>query len=209
MLFRSLLLSRTKKGANQIEQEVRQRGFLYTYVASTSIEVEIVDAMRSWTDLRNGERLRVSEIRKVYKYMTMNEEVAYGHKTLPGVDDATFFGIDELLADHGLLHTRPWEESMGRIPDRDRRYLQICMRNNESFTDKPRITISTIHGAKGAEAENVMLLTDGVRRNNSLWKRNAYDEDDEARVFYVGLTRAKKSLHLIHPMVSKGYDIPH
>jgi superfamily I DNA/RNA helicase len=36
-----------------------------------------------------------------------------------------------------------------------------------------------------------------------------YDEDDEARVFYVGLTRAKKRLHLIHPMVSKGYDIPH
>ena len=204
-----LLLSRTKKGANQIEQEVRQRGFLYTYAASASIEAEIVDAVRSWTDLRLGERLRASEIKKVYKYMTLNEEVEYGHKTLPGVDDATFLGIDELLTDHGLLHTRPWEESMGRIPDRDRRYLQICMRNNESFADKPRITISTIHGAKGAEADNVMLLTDSVRRNNSLWKRNVYDEDDEARVFYVGLTRAKKSLHLIHPMVSKGYDIPH
>ena len=98
---------------------------------------------------------------------------------------------------------------MAKIPEVDRRYLQVCIRNNESFKDKPRITISTIHGAKGGEATNVLLLTDGVRRNNSLWKRNAYDEDDEARVFYVGLTRAKKSLHLIHPMVSRGYDIPH
>lgn len=204
-----LLLSRTKKGANNLEQEVRQRGFLYAYNASTSIESEIVDAVRNWTDLREGKRLRASDIKKIYKYMALGTEVAYGHKTMPGVDDTLFLGIDDLISDHGLLHTRPWEESMAKIPEVDRRYLQVCIRNNESFKDKPRITISTIHGAKGGEATNVLLLTDGVRRNNSLWKRNAYDEDDEARVFYVGLTRAKKSLHLIHPMVSRGYDIPH
>ena len=33
--------------------------------------------------------------------------------------------------------------------------------------------------------------------------------DDEARVFYVGLTRATERLHLIHPMFSQGYSIPY
>jgi DNA helicase-2/ATP-dependent DNA helicase PcrA len=204
-----LLLSRTRKGSNNLEQEVRQRGYLYSYNASNSIESEVVDAVRNWSDLRDGKKLRASEVKRVYKYMALNTEVAFGHKTLPGVDDMKLLGIDDLLLDHGLLHTRPWEESLTKIPESDRRYLQICLRNNESFTEKPRIVISTIHGAKGGEATNVVLLTDGIRRNNSLWKKNIYDEDDEARVFYVGLTRAKKSLHLIHPMVSKGYDIPH
>lgn len=204
-----LLMSRTRKGSDHLEQEVRQRGMLYTYNASNSIESEVVDAVRNWTDLREGKKVRAFDIKRVYKYMALNTEVAFGHKTMPGVDDMRLLGIDDLIADHGLLHTRPWEESLTRIPEADRRYLQICFRNKESFTDKPRITISTIHGAKGAEATNVVLLTDGVRRSNSMWKKNAYDEDDETRVFYVGLTRAKKSLHLIHPLVSRGYDIPH
>ena len=204
-----LLLSRTKKGANNMEQEVRQRGLLYSYNASTSIESEVVEAVRHWIDLREGKKLRAKEVKKVYKYMAINTEVAFGHKTMPGVDDMALLAIDDLISDHGLLHTREWQDSMLRVPEADRRYLDVCMRNNESFTQKPRIVISTIHGAKGAEATNVVLLTDGVRRNNSLWKKNIYDEDDEARVFYVGLTRAKESLHLIHPMVSKGYDVPH
>jgi DNA helicase-2/ATP-dependent DNA helicase PcrA len=204
-----LLLSRTRKGSNNLEQEVRQRGYLYSYNASNSIEAEVVDAVRNWSDLRDGKKIRASEVKRVYKFMALNTEVEFGHKTLPGVDDMKLLGIDDLILDHGLLHTRPWEDSLMKIPESDRRYLQICLRNNESFTEKPRIAISTIHGAKGGEATNVVLLTDGIRRNNSLWKKNVYDEDDEARVFYVGLTRAKKSLHLIHPMVSKGYDIPH
>jgi superfamily I DNA/RNA helicase len=51
-----------------------------------------------------------------------------------------------------------------------------------------------------------MLLTDGVRQNTSKFRGN-YDEEDEFRVFYVGLTRAKSSLHLVHPMMSKGFNI--
>jgi ATP-dependent exoDNAse (exonuclease V) beta subunit len=50
------------------------------------------------------------------------------------------------------------------------------------------------------------MTTDISKRKNVLWKQE--DFDDEARVFYVGLTRAKRELHLIHPMHSAGYAIP-
>jgi len=50
-------------------------------------------------------------------------------------------------------------------------------------------------------------LTDSVRKNQGLWKKQSYEEEDEHRVFYVGLTRSKHSLHLIHPMMSKGFSI--
>ena len=55
--------------------------------------------------------------------------------------------------------------------------------------------MSTIHGAKGGEADNVMLLTDLPRKADEAYFANA---DDERRVFYVGMTRAKKALHIVH-----------
>jgi superfamily I DNA/RNA helicase len=33
-------------------------------------------------------------------------------------------------------------------------------RKGEKLNEAPRITLSTIHGAKGGECENVVLLTD-------------------------------------------------
>jgi DNA helicase-2/ATP-dependent DNA helicase PcrA len=80
------------------------------------------------------------------------------------------------------------------------------MRRGEDLTKEPRIRISTIHSAKGAEATNVMLVTDCPHRITN-GSADAAELDDEKRVFYVGLTRAKKELHLIHPMVSKGFPL--
>jgi superfamily I DNA/RNA helicase len=57
----------------------------------------------------------------------------------------------------------------------------------------PTLELSTVHGAKGKEADCVYLcsgLTEKLRRL-------ADSEDTEHRVFYVGATRAKKELVLI------------
>jgi superfamily I DNA/RNA helicase len=131
--------------------------------------------------------------------------VERGHKTLPNVPENAMLDIQTLQMSHGLLHTKPWDKTLGKVSEDDRRYLRSCLRSG-SFDDQSRITISTIHGAKGSECDNVMLLTDGVRQNTSKFRGN-YDEEDEFRVFYVGLTRAKSSLHLVHPMMSKGFNI--
>jgi len=82
------------------------------------------------------------------------------------------------------------------------------LRKGESLTTTPRLRISTIHSAKGAQATNVMLLTDTMRRPYSMWRKIDNQAEDEARVFYVGLTRATDNLHLIHPMFSQGYGLP-
>lgn len=60
----------------------------------------------------------------------------------------------------------------------------------ESF-DSNQIVVSTIHKAKGREFDNVFMLLDG----------NSYNNDEEKRKLYVGLTRAKNNLfvHIYGP----------
>ena len=140
--------------------------------------------------------------------MLLNSQVAYGCKTMPDGDDSSFYSLEDLQSDHGLMHSQPWDIGLGKINERDRTYIKACLRKGESLTDTPRLRISTIHSSKGAQATNVMLLTDTMRRPYSMWRKINNHVEDEARVFYVGLTRATDNLHLIHPMFSQGYALP-
>jgi DNA helicase-2/ATP-dependent DNA helicase PcrA len=204
-----LLLSRTTRGAEQIEEEVRKRGHLYIYNGSRSIDSKVIDAVRFWESVRNGERITSDQVRLIYKYMLLNKQIAYGCKTMPDGKDGVLYSIEDLLQSHGLLHTQPWDQGLGKIAERDKVYLKACLRKGEKLNQTPRLRISTIHSAKGAEATNVMLLTDVMRRPYSMWRKINTYEEDEARVFYVGLTRAKEKLHLVHPMFSQGYALPY
>ena len=203
-----LLLSRTTRGANQLEEEVRQRGILYRYDASRSSDSRVLQAVVLWEKLRDGKRLHLDDVKRVYEQMILHKQIGYGYKSMTGVSDESFFNLEDLQKDHGLLTSAPWDLALGKISERDKRYIGSCLRKGEVLTADPRITISTIHRAKGAQADNVLLLTDTTGRSNSQWRYSETEKEDEARVFYVGLTRSKYSLHLVHPMFSGGYNVP-
>ena len=93
----------------------------------------------------------------------------------------------------------PWYEALIRIPYLQRKYYQMIDINKE-----PNIHIDSIHGVKGGEADNVVLMTDMSFKTYQSYLKN---EDDEHRVFYVGATRARKNLHIIMPQTEKGYLI--
>ena len=167
-----------------------------------------MEAVRLWEKLRSGDRLRIEQVKIVYKQMILGQQVEYGHKTLPKATDGELYSLQDLQDFHGLLHNLPWDEGLGKIAESDRRYIKACLRKGESLTAVPRIRISTIHSSKGAQATNVLMLTDTMKRSYSMWRRFDNAHYDEARVFYVGLTRAIKNLLLIQPMYSQGYSIP-
>ena len=64
------------------------------------------------------------------------------------------------------------------------------------------IRISTIHGVKGDEADNVVVMSDMSRLS---YKDMSIDEDVEHRVFYVAVTRAKKRLYIMQPTTKLYY----
>ena len=85
----------------------------------------------------------------------------------------------------------------------DRSVKRTTLSCSPPFT--PRINLSTIHGVKGGEQDNVVLLTDLSRNTQRNYENNP---DDENRLFYVGATRTKSHLHIIRPKdIYKGYKI--
>jgi DNA helicase II / ATP-dependent DNA helicase PcrA len=76
--------------------------------------------------------------------------------------------------------------------------------NEAMFNSNSTVMLSTIHGSKGLEFDQVVLmdLVEGKIPSNESVKRFEEEKDDsllseEARVFYVGITRAKSELTLI------------
>jgi DNA helicase II / ATP-dependent DNA helicase PcrA len=76
------------------------------------------------------------------------------------------------------------------------------------MSDKEAVNLSTVHQAKGLEFNTVFViwLTDGMfPSNRSLDTRDALEE--ERRLFYVAITRARDELYLTYPQMrlSGGY----
>ena len=76
-------------------------------------------------------------------------------------------------------------------------YIRSMRINGEDLRLAPRVRISTIHGAKGGEAENVALLQDQTANTLKSSKKSISKQDEEHRVWYVGVTRTKQNLFLI------------
>lgn len=97
----------------------------------------------------------------------------------------------------------PWYLSMNFKPEYSSYLRQVI--KNKPATLIPQIRVSTIHSVKGGEADNVVLLMDMTKSTYANLQRNP---DSEHRVFYVGVTRAKKSLTLVYPSSKTSYPMP-
>jgi len=82
-------------------------------------------------------------------------------------------------------------------------YMRDIVRTKPDLKDK-RVRVNTIHASKGAEADNVVLLLDITRNVASNLSANP---DSEHRAFYVGVTRAKTRLNIVHAATRNGYPI--
>ena len=192
-----LILAQTNYMLQEIEFQLKQRGFLFQKNFKRSIDESITLAVNGWERLRKGKHVDLRSAKAVYKLMSGNgKHISRGYKVIKVEDDEITFTLSDLQNNCGLLigDDLIWHEALDRIPDADRAYIIALLRRGEKFNAKPRISLSTIHGAKGAECENVVLLSD---ISTAAEKESQRNPDDLHRVFYVGVTRAKERLFLI------------
>jgi len=177
---------------------LRSSGYLFTYKGHRSISAKISSAVNGWEQMRKGKSITLETVKDIYSFMSTGNRIKRGFKTMSGADDSNLFNMSELQKEWGLMVGEEliWRDALDRLPEESRAYITAMLRRGEKFNAEPRITLSTIHGSKGGESENVVVFTDlSTSADNAMSGGN----DDLHRVFYVAVTRAKDSLFIVEP----------
>jgi len=76
---------------------------------------------------------------------------------------------------------------------------------DEILKQKPRVIVGTIHSFKGDECDWAVILSDMTKRS---WEVSQEHYLDEARVWYVGVTRARQGVILVPSQSTYGWRWP-
>jgi DNA helicase-2/ATP-dependent DNA helicase PcrA len=190
-----MILASTNYLLTEMHDWIKSQGLLFERHGQRSIPESALLAVIGWERLRKGDAVSFSIVKHIYKYLDSNF-VKHGYKQLKTADDTIDYTMEMLKTDHGLLTDAVWHEALTKISEERRDYMRSILRRGVRLTGHVPIKLSTIHGAKGGEADNVLLLTDLSTRFAQEYEKDA---DAVNRLFYVGITRAKKSLHIVHP----------
>jgi ATP-dependent exoDNAse (exonuclease V) beta subunit len=193
-----LFLSQAAYFLNPVRDHLKSQGYFFEMQGRQSLRLKIREALEAWRTLQRGQPITYDLAKVLYSYMTGNGvRIARGYKKILGEEDDTFT-FEELRDNNGLLATldMAWNEALDKVPGVDVAYVNALVRRGEDLTASPRIKLSTIHGAKGGEADNVVLFTD-----LTVAAERSMDEDPDSmhRVFYVAVTRTKKNLFTVLP----------
>ena len=190
-----LVLTTANHFLDDIKEFCELQGWYYSHKRRNSVKLDLLLAIQTWEKWRKFEHdLPPASIRKIYSYL--GDNVTKGYRTGKTMSDEETYYIEECTADHGLQTTDVWYKAFAGLDPMTENYIRNMLANREKITQTPRITLSTIHGAKGGEADNVLLLPDITK---SASDNNDIDPDELHRLFYVAVTRAKKSLHILEP----------
>lgn len=199
-----LIMAATNYMLNPIHEWLKSGGIIFERSGVPSLSPKMVEAVVHWEALRRGDRVIGAHVADIYKYLG-GECVARGHRTFKGGDPTSWYDLETLTKDHGLQSQAIWHEALSRIAEDKRDYLIAVLRRGNKLSQANRIKLSTIHGAKGGEADNVLLMMDLSPKFANEFAQNG---DNIHRLFYVGVTRAKKTLHLVLPKhAEKGFRL--
>lgn len=200
-----LILARTNYLANKIASRLKEDGHLFWREgAGWSVSQNVLNGIELWLRLCKGDFLSAAELQEFSKMVSGGIITKAGRKVMSSLDPDFSYTLEDVINKCSLDVTSdtPWM-SVLKVSDREVAYITAVRRRGEKIlSGSPRIKISTIHKAKGGEADNVALFLDSTKACV-----NNLDQDSEVRVFYVGATRAKEHLHLIESTGYYGFQI--
>jgi len=203
------VLARTNHIANFYARQLEEEGWVYSRKGKTSIHPQTYDAIMSWEDLVKGRSITVPALKNMYGFMRSGVDFMKGFSTRSKA--FTSLKSDQLInlmyaqENLGLMWGEDirWHKSLSKIDLDTKNYVLNALRRGDNVKH-PRIKVSTIHSMKGGESDNVLVITDLSYASYKEYQKNP---SSEHRVFYVAVTRAKKSLHILEPTTQRYYEI--
>jgi superfamily I DNA/RNA helicase len=171
-----LILTRTRNELLKIAKELVKRNLYYQTNKGKSYKVGIYKAALAYTRWCKDEKMEDQDVKYIKEY----------------IPHAKFWDKN-----------KKWYEVFTAAPEKERIYIRNMLENNENLNEDARIFLSTIHAIKGGEADNVVLaLHQGSKIQKSI-KRSVNKRDEEHRVWYVGITRARNNLYKLKSKIKR------
>lgn len=118
-------------------------------------------------------------------------------------EDLPQLGASEHLI--GAIKSGAWSG----LPDGGTKWASAAKQWGVEIVSNPKIRIGTIHSVKGQEADKVVMLTSIGRRIRESEENSPERFNEERRIEYVGVTRARKHLVIAHdPREKYRMEIP-
>ena len=122
-----------------------------------------------------------------------------GYKTMLITEDPENERLDNIYELQNVL--RELEDNEGTNVDKLTNFLNdLALRtdNDNESEDDDRVILTTYHQAKGLEFKNVFMVATEEGIFPSRFHREDMDMEEERRICYVGITRAKERLYITH-----------
>jgi len=164
-----LILTRTKSLWKPIPPFLKRKGLYFSTVEGNSIGKTLYEDIQTWNEFKQG--LAPPDIKRQR--------------------------LEELTGEKNFNINLSWDVAFKNVSLAKREYMKAMLSNDEDLSKPPRIKVSTIHGAKGGEATNVVLFLNQTANTIKGSKKSQAKEEEEYRVWYVGVTRTMQNLFLI------------
>jgi DNA helicase-2/ATP-dependent DNA helicase PcrA len=188
-----LVLARYNDKLIKLKPTLREMGIYFEYKNRKSYKTRLYSAIQNYTRWTKGDLLSISECRDLFEY--------FG-KEFPAKEERLYD-----LKEFGYSHTQRWFDVFETEPE-DSLYIRTMIQAEEELSKEARVKLSTIHAAKGGEADNVLLILDNTKTIREAIEKSPDKEDEENRIWYVGVTRTKQNLYILAAKKEdKGYDI--
>ena len=190
-----LILARTNDRLDKIKPILRDMGIYFQIKGRKSFKATLFRSILNytrWADKKD--KLSLTEVKDIFdcipsRNFTMKEERLYD------------------LKEFGFSNTDRWFDVFTVDPE-ECLYIREMLRHEEELSKDARVQLSTIHSAKGGEATNVLLILDNTKTIREAVDKSLEKEDEEHRVWYVGVTRTSQNLYIMTAKKeAKGYDI--
>jgi len=190
-----LILARTNDRLNKIKPILRDMGIYFQIKGRKSYKATLFRSIVNYTRWADkGDKLSLTEIKDIFDCVPCDNF---------GVKEERLYDLKEF----GFSNTDRWFDVFTVDPE-ECLYIREMLRHEEELSQDARVKLSTIHSAKGGEAENVLLILDNTKTIREATEKSFEKADEENRVWYVGVTRTSQNLYIMSAKKeANGYDI--
>jgi len=181
------ILARTNDLLKPILKDLRRRGIYFETKDGRSINETLYRDILNWESWKKGNTLNTIEVQRLLERF---------NKKFKETEDK-LFKLNDLKKEYKLDSNLPWYDAFTAVGPRTKTYIRTMRSNGEDLRLKPRVKVLTLHSSKGGEATNVIILQNQTRNTIKGARKSMMKQDEEQRVWYVGLTRCSKNLFLI------------